>query len=109
MATVARKYRIGLEQKPNWRNLDASRPRQRRPQTPDRSWYPLRRFGVVSATISPPRITGASAIPSSYSPSWDGAKGAFLLLQNLGYNVSRWEQPPTQLPQAANEVLILAE
>lgn len=65
---------------------------------------------VVSAIISPPQITGASAIPSSYSASWDGAKGAFLLLQNLGYNVSRWEQPPTRLPQAAaNEVLILAE
>lgn len=65
---------------------------------------------LVSAIISPPRITGTSAIPSSYSPSWDGAKGAFLLLQNLGYNVTRWEQPPTQLPQvAANEVLILAE
>lgn len=65
---------------------------------------------IVSAVISPPRITGASAIPSSYSPSWDGAKGAFQLLENLGYNVSRWEQPPTQLPQAAaNEVLILAE
>ncbi|MGH9728347.1 MAG: DUF4350 domain-containing protein [Candidatus Acidiferrales bacterium] len=65
---------------------------------------------IVSAIISPPQITGASAIPSSYSPSWDGAKGAFLLLQELGYNVSRWEKPPTQLPRgASDEVLILAE
>ncbi|HVB36732.1 MAG TPA: DUF4350 domain-containing protein [Candidatus Acidoferrales bacterium] len=65
---------------------------------------------VVSTIISPPQITGASSIPSSYSPSWDGAKGAFLLLQELGYDVSRWERSPTDLPlNASNEVLILAE
>ncbi|HKV28455.1 MAG TPA: DUF4350 domain-containing protein [Candidatus Acidoferrales bacterium] len=65
---------------------------------------------IVSAIISPPQIAGASAIPSSYSASWDGAKGAFSLLQELGYNVSRWEQPPTQLPRdAANNLLILAQ
>lgn len=65
---------------------------------------------VVSAIIAPPQISGASEVPSSYSPSWDGAKGSFLLLQDLGYAVSRWEQPPTLLPEdARNEVLILAE
>lgn len=65
---------------------------------------------AISAIILPPQISGASEIPSSYSPSWDGAKGAFLLLQNMGYDVSRWKHPPTDLPHdAANDVLILAE
>ena len=65
---------------------------------------------VVSAEISRPRVAGASQTPSTYSPSWDGAKAAFLLLQQLGYDVSRWEETPTELPQGReNEVLILAE
>jgi hypothetical protein len=64
---------------------------------------------VMAAVVTPPQITGASESPSSYSPSWNGAEGAFLLLQQLGYNVSRWEQSPAQLPQdATDQVLILA-
>lgn len=67
-------------------------------------------LAAAAALLSPPQMTGATVIPSSYSPAWGGAKGAFLLLQNLGYSVSRWEQPPTELPQdAANLVLVLAE
>jgi hypothetical protein len=65
---------------------------------------------LVSTVISPPRLTGSSEIPSSYSPSWTGAKGAFLLLQELGFDVTRWEHPPTELPlNVANQVLILAQ
>jgi hypothetical protein len=65
---------------------------------------------VMAAIISPPQLTGASAAPSSYSPAWDGAEGAFLLLQKLGYNVTRWERSPVELPQdAANQTLILAD
>lgn len=65
---------------------------------------------VISTLISPPRITGTTEIPSSYSPSWNGAKGAFLLLQDLGFDVSRWEHPPTELSvDAADRVLILAD
>ena len=33
-------------------------------------------------------------IPSSYSTDWLGTKGAFLLLQQSGYRVERWESPP---------------
>jgi hypothetical protein len=70
-------------------------------------------FGVLvvtAALFSPPQLTGGSLAPSTYSSSWGGAEGAFLLLQQLGYDVSRWEKPPSQLPQDdASQVLILAD
>jgi Domain of unknown function (DUF4350) len=47
-----------------------------------------------------------SFTPSSYSAQSRGAKAAFLLLQDLGYKVERWEQTPADLP--ANSVLVLA-
>jgi len=50
-----------------------------------------------------------SGIPSSYSAQASGAKAAFLLLQDLGYEVERWEQPPTELPaDASKTILVLA-
>ncbi len=65
---------------------------------------------VVAAMVSRPQVNGMPSAPSTYSASWDGAEGAFLLLQQLGYNVSRWEEPPAQLPEdPAGKVLILAD
>lgn len=65
---------------------------------------------VTAAVFSPAQLSGGSLAPSTYSSSWDGAKGAFLLLQQLGYDVSRWEEPPSQLPQGhADQLLILAD
>lgn len=50
-----------------------------------------------------------SFVPSTYSAQSRGAKAAYLLLEDLGYQVERWEQPPTDLPaEAANTVLVLA-
>ncbi len=64
---------------------------------------------VATAYLSPKERSAASAYPSSYSGDWDGAKGAYLLLQNLRYHVERWEQSPTELSGTpSNEVLILA-
>jgi hypothetical protein len=53
--------------------------------------------------------SGRSPYPSSYSTRWDGAKGAYLLLQDLGYDVNRWEQSPSELTNDEHDVLILAE
>jgi Domain of unknown function (DUF4350) len=65
---------------------------------------------ICSALLSPRRSEGTSAYPSSYSANWDGAKGAYLLLQELGYRVSRWEESPTELKgEPAKQVLIFAE
>lgn len=48
--------------------------------------------------------------PSSYSPASDGAKGAYLLLQETGYDVQRWSETPEQLPADPNGyVLIVAD
>ena len=50
-----------------------------------------------------------SFVPSTYSAQSRGAKAAYLLLEDLGYKVERWEQSPTELPaEAANTVLVLA-
>lgn len=69
----------------------------------------------VSAVTAPQQISGPAAFPSSYSPSWDGAKAAFLLLQQSGYRIERWEKPPTELdaiPDSADgstRVLVLTQ
>ncbi|HXT75152.1 MAG TPA: DUF4350 domain-containing protein [Candidatus Eisenbacteria bacterium] len=64
---------------------------------------------IASAFLSPREMgSGRSPYPSSYSAKWDGAKGAFLLLKDLGYNVERWEQSPLELDSLSPEVLILA-
>ncbi len=50
-----------------------------------------------------------SGVPSTYSSQASGAKAAYLLLKDLGYNVERWEQPPVDLPaDASGTVLVLA-
>lgn len=47
--------------------------------------------------------------PSSYSTASDGAKAAYLLLAQSGYNVQRWEKPLTDLPKTAGTTVILAD
>jgi hypothetical protein len=65
---------------------------------------------VASAALAPTRNAGGSSFPSSYSNSWNGARAAFLLLQESGYHVERWELSPVELDEnAADEVLIFAE
>jgi hypothetical protein len=50
------------------------------------------------------------SIPSTYSSSFGGARAAYLLLQDLHYNVSRWERSPTELSSDPDDVvLILAD
>jgi hypothetical protein len=50
-----------------------------------------------------------SGIPSTYSAQRSGAKAAFLLLQQSGYKVRRWEQSPANLPtDPTHTVLVLA-
>ena len=65
---------------------------------------------VAAALVGPARVTGSAILPSSYSPAWGGAKGAYLLLGNLGYRVERWEEPAADLSAPGrNTVLILAD
>ena len=66
---------------------------------------------IATSLLSPKRLTGTSSnYPSSYSADWDGAKGTYLLLQDLGYHVARWEQSPEEIDgEAQSEVLILTQ
>lgn len=48
-----------------------------------------------------------SEIPSSYSPDSQGAKAAYLLLEEQGYNVERWEQSPNALPEDVAETTLI--
>jgi hypothetical protein len=67
----------------------------------------------AAALLAPPPQQGESAFPSTYATDPGGAKAAYLLLKELGYNAERWEQPLVDLPAAEGEaesaVLILAE
>jgi hypothetical protein len=45
--------------------------------------------------------------PSSYSVKSGGAKATYLLLQELGYKVDRWTQPPQELPNVADGTLLM--
>ncbi|HTR48163.1 MAG TPA: DUF4350 domain-containing protein [Verrucomicrobiae bacterium] len=64
----------------------------------------------LTYAVSPPPAQQSLGYPSSYSGDWAGAKAAFLLLQNLGYSVERWEQSPEDLPiDSKGMVLVLAE
>ena len=50
-----------------------------------------------------------SGVPSTYSAQSRGAKAAYLLLDDLGYKVERWQQSPTELPsEQVGTVLVLA-
>jgi len=63
---------------------------------------------IIAAAVTPQQDEDIQ-FPSTYSPLSSGAKAAFLLLQESGYNVERWEEAPSKLPKGQNTLLILAE
>ena len=75
-----------------------------------------RRFLLRTAAIILPLVIASailagseqeSAIPSSYSADSEGAKAAYLLLKEQGYNVERWEQSPALLPSDATDTALV--
>jgi hypothetical protein len=64
---------------------------------------------VVAASIVVAPDSENETIPSTYSSGISGAKAAYLLLQETGYPVERWEQPITEIGSGENKTLILAE
>ena len=51
-----------------------------------------------------------SDIPSTYSSQSAGARAAYLLLKETGYQAERWEESPLKLPEdAGNTTLVLAQ
>jgi hypothetical protein len=67
-------------------------------------------LAVTATLVSPPRTSSRFSLPSSYSPDWDGAEAAFLLLKDMGYDVERWEKSPVEITSdPATTVLVLAD
>ncbi|MFB3815862.1 MAG: DUF4350 domain-containing protein [Terriglobales bacterium] len=64
---------------------------------------------VVLIVLLTPAKDEDPGFPSTYSPHSHGAKAAFVLLSESGYNVERWTRPPQELPRrAAGTLLVLA-
>ena len=70
---------------------------------------------LIAATLagvhfSPTTALGPRGFPSTYSSAGEGAKAAYLLLAELGYQEERWTKPPSELPlRAERAILILAD
>lgn len=65
---------------------------------------------IAGVLLSPRGGSAPQAFASSYSTGSAGAKAAYLLLEELGYNVERWSNPPDALPfDARGVVLVLAD
>ena len=63
---------------------------------------------VVSVLLMPPEgESQPGAVPSSYATGSNGAKAAFLLLDEMGFDVERWTEPPDQLPGLARGTLLV--
>jgi len=65
---------------------------------------------LLVALVSPQQRNSGPSIPSTYTADSGGALAAYTLLQDLHRNVSRWESPPTELPDdPRGSVLIIAD
>jgi hypothetical protein len=65
---------------------------------------------LIAGAVIFGRDAGEEAdIPSTYSTASGGAKAAYLLLTQEGYNVRRWERGLDKLPEGAGQTLVLAE
>jgi hypothetical protein len=66
---------------------------------------------VVLAVFTPSQNPDENPVPDSYLSSQHGAKGAYSVLEQSGYNIERWEQPLSELAAHASHetVLITAE
>lgn len=61
----------------------------------------------VAAWLNSEKRDEGEGHPSSYSVLRNGGKAAFLLLQQSGYPVERWEKSPADLPVDASNVTLL--
>ncbi len=67
---------------------------------------------VILLAILTPEEEDQRPYPSTYSAQAGGGKAAYLMLQELGYQVERWQRKPAELPApeaGKRTVLILAE
>ena len=64
----------------------------------------------ITYAVGPAPAQRSLGYPSSYASEWGGAKAAFMLLEDEGYQVERWEKSPEDLPASPDgALLVLAE
>ena len=72
-------------------------------------WAGLVLFPIIFALAFLSKNEEKSSVPSTYSADPAGAKAAYLLLQELGYDAGRWVDAPANLPESAEgTVLVMA-
>lgn len=64
---------------------------------------------VVGGVFFSSKAGSRAEVPSSYSTASGGAKAAYLLLEESGYHVARWQRPLKNLSDPAGKILILAD
>jgi hypothetical protein len=64
---------------------------------------------IVLGFIFAPAGNTGSDTATTYSTASEGAKAAYLLLQETGYHVERWQHPSSALKPDSNTVLIIAD
>lgn len=62
---------------------------------------------VVALLFPNAREESSPGFPSSYSPAKGGAKAAFTLLGELGYQVEHWTEPPGNLPPPSQDTVVI--
>lgn len=73
------------------------------------TWAALLLLPLIIALALLSQEEEESSVPSTYSAQTRGAKAAYLLLDDIGYKVERWQQSPTELPSdPRGTVLVLA-
>jgi hypothetical protein len=76
-------------------------------------WFAAALLVLLIAGVSvlqPVGVAGQSTVPSVYSTAPRGARAAYLLLRDLGFDVRVWEEPPPTLAALPPDaLLILAE
>ena len=78
-----------------------------------------RRLLIVTAVLSvaasalavllSPGSDSDAEFATTYSTVSEGAKAAYLVLQESGYRIQRWERPPAEVPGSQNVVLLLTD
>jgi hypothetical protein len=63
---------------------------------------------IGAAILAVPAGDATTNLPTTYSTASQGAKAAYLLLRESGYEVERWEQSPLDLPSPRGTTLVLA-
>jgi hypothetical protein len=65
---------------------------------------------AITIAVGPAPAPQSLGYPSTYASDYKGAKAAFVLLNEEGYQVERWEKPPDELPRSGpGDVLVLVD